>query len=225
MNLYLLAVSARVLFVAMLIILIAVALLFGFIVFMILKMHKKRDLAETGNVKNMLARRESQIVVDILRNEHDDVLRAELVGKLRRVKMAQMLIDELIKEEEGIINEIEAEENPKKAARAAENESTHKPAQHPVRNGQRPAQRPAGMSGANGGAAQRPAQNHAQKPVQNTEELSVQQPAQDAKEVPAEPVEKAAGKTGKAKSATAKKSASSLDYNFDDSLSDNKNEG
>ena len=177
MSIGLLVVSAHTLFIIMLLTMIVVALLFGFMVFMLLRMRKKENLSDADNVKGMLARRESSIVVEIMRNEKDEVKRTELVGKLRRVKMAQMLIDELIREEEGILKEIDAEENSKKAHVKDDAENAAKPAQHDGAPKARPVQqggpvqrkvppRPRDMSSVNGVPAQRPVQRPVQNPAQ-----------------------------------------------------------
>ena len=190
MGVCLLAMSARAALVLLLIVLIVMALLFGFMVFMLLKLRSKNNLSDAYNVRNMLARRESQIVEDILKSEHDDVKRTELVGKLRRVKMAEMLIDELIRDEEGILKEIDAEEKAKKAsAKAAPQPSVNvtaaakaKPANAAGNTAQKPnlPPKPKDMSAANGNAAQKPVQRPVQKPAEKTVgevKTSAEQPA------------------------------------------------
>lgn len=111
MSMFLLAASARGLFIAMLIVMIVVSLLFGFIVFMLLKPAKKQpEAVDPNNVRNMLARRETQLTVELMSNKDDEAKRAELVNKLRRVKSAQMLVDELVEEEKAIVGATDAEE-------------------------------------------------------------------------------------------------------------------
>ena len=134
-------------FIAMLIIMIIVSLLFGFVVFVLLKTGKKGDDADAGNVKQLLARRESKLVMDAMKC-NDDEKKAELLNKLRRVRSAQMVIDELLKEEKAINDSIEAEELARKRARAAEKKARKEaeksekkaPAEAPVVKGGKPAQ-------------------------------------------------------------------------------------
>lgn len=138
MGLYLLAAPVRVMFIAMLIIMIIVTLLFGYIVFMILKT-KKSDATSSPDVKQLLVRRESRLVAEIMATKGDDEKKNELLGKLRKVKSAQMVVDELLKEEAELSESIEAEEKAKKnRSRDYDEEPVRRPAQRP--NGQRPAQ-------------------------------------------------------------------------------------
>lgn len=134
MSLYLLAASARGLFIAMLIIMIVVSLLFGFIVFMALKPAKKApEAVDANNVRKMLARRETQLTVELMNNKQDEAKRNELVNKLRRVKSAEQLVDELLEEEKAIVGATEAEEKERVKKPAAEKSGKPKNTQKPAK--------------------------------------------------------------------------------------------
>ena len=131
MGIYLLAASARGLFIAMLIIMIVVSLLFGFIVFMLLKpVNKQPEAVDANNVRKMLTRRETQLTVELMNNKDNEAKRTELVNKLRRVKSAEQLVDELVEEEKAIIGATEAEEKDRKIHH--EKGESHKPAHKPA---------------------------------------------------------------------------------------------
>lgn len=188
----LLGITARAVLYTMLGVILVVMILFGLMLYLLLKTKKKSDSVD-NNIRYLLARRESQIVVEIMQCEHDDVKRAELVGKLRRVKMAEMLIEELIKEEQGIVSAVEAEENakrkhPEKAAAPA-NKPPVPPAGRP--DEPRPAVKPEDMSKVNVNGAPRPVG----QPVQRPAGQPMQRPGQPPVQRPAGPVQSAQAPT------------------------------
>ena len=176
MSIYSLAASARGMFIAMLIIMIVVSLLFGFVVFVLFKTGKKGDAYDADNVKRLLAVRESKLVVEIMACKDNEEKKNELTMKLRRVRSAMTLIDELLKEEKAMSDAIEAEEKAKKKSYAEKGE---KPAAYAdVKQPERkpPVERPA----ANGGAtpAHQPAPQFAHQPA----EEKVKKPEKQQKE-------------------------------------------
>ncbi len=116
MGLYLLATSARGLFVGMLIVMIIVSLLFGFIVFMLLKPVKKPpEAVSSDNIRSLITHRETQLTVELMSSQDDEKKRTDLMGKLRRLKAAEQVVDELIEEEKAISGESESREKERKA--------------------------------------------------------------------------------------------------------------
>lgn len=184
MNIVLLAISARGLFIAMLIIMIVVSLLFGFIIFMALRPVKKPpEAVDASNIRKLLIRRETQITVELMQTKDDEAKRSELLNKLRRVKSAEQLVDELVEEEKAIEGATEAEE----AARAKKKGGEKKPAQKgkPVGAKRPPAPRP----DREGEAA---AAQDGEKPRPSAEKPRAPRPPRDANEPakPAKPVKK-----------------------------------
>lgn len=120
MSFALLASATRGLFIAMLIIMIVVSFLFALIVFIALRPVKKPpEEVDPNNVKSMLTRRESNLLMELMQLKDDEPKRAELINKLRRVKSAQALVDELI-EEEKAINQASEEDEENRSKRKAE---------------------------------------------------------------------------------------------------------
>lgn len=167
MGIFLLAASARGLFIAMLIIMIIVSLLFGFIVFMMLKPVKKPpEAVDPNNVRQLLAHRETQLTVELMNNKGDEAKKTELINKLRRVKSAQLLIDELVDEDKKIVGEVEAEEKERakkpRAEKAAPAPSEKpapkkKPAAKPVPKEEKPAEDAQPATQAQAAPAEKPA--------------------------------------------------------------------
>lgn len=111
MSFALLASATRGLFIAMLIIMIVVSCLFALIVFIALRPVKKPpEEVDPNNVKSMLSRRESNLLMELMQTKDNETKRSELINKLRRVKSAQALVDELIDEEKAINKASEEEE-------------------------------------------------------------------------------------------------------------------
>lgn len=121
MSFALLASATRGLFIAMLVIMIVVSVLFGLIVFIALRPVKKPpEEVDPNNVKSMLTRREANLLQELMATKDDEAKRTELINKLRRVKSAQALVDELIAEEEAINKASEEDEENRKQRRAEE---------------------------------------------------------------------------------------------------------
>ena len=74
----------------------------------------------------MLTRRESNLLLELMACKDDEAKKSELINKLRRVKSAMALVDELIEEEKAIEQASEEDENNRKKRRAEE--ASKKPA-------------------------------------------------------------------------------------------------
>ncbi len=137
MGFALLASATRGLFIAMLIIMIVVSALFALIVFIALRPVKKPpEEVDPNNVRSMLTRRESNLLLELMACKDDEAKKSELINKLRRVKSAMALVDELIEEEKAIEQASEEDENNRKKRRAEE--ASKKPAvkrSAPTKNG------------------------------------------------------------------------------------------
>ena len=97
MGFALLASATRGLFIAMLIIMIVVSALFALIVFIALRPVKKPpEEVDPNNVISMLTSRESNLLLELMACKDDEAKKSELINKLRRVKSAMALVDELI---------------------------------------------------------------------------------------------------------------------------------
>lgn len=103
MRINLLAGSAIGLFIGLLVIMIIVVLLFGFLIFLLFRQSRQpSDYSDASNVKKLLAQRETQLTVEVMNVKDDEAKKTELVHKLRRVKSAQLLVDELLAEEKAL---------------------------------------------------------------------------------------------------------------------------
>lgn len=124
----LLAISARTVLTIALVIMILVSLLFGFILFMILKSSKKKDnhAQQQPNILQLLARQESHLNEELAKGNLDEEKSTALNTRLRRVKSAQALIDELTKEHEA---------HAQAKATEVHHSPEHKPAGAPAANG------------------------------------------------------------------------------------------
>ena len=90
-------------FVGLLIVMIVVTALFAFILWIALKPIKKDELDDSSSARKALARRETELTVALLKllnKESDEGKRAELENKLREVKAAEKLVNELMGEDE-----------------------------------------------------------------------------------------------------------------------------
>ena len=138
MGMYLLASPARTLLVIALVIMVVVCLLFGFIVFMMFKNRKEADKLTVEELMQKLARRESKLNAEFAAAK-TEARKNEVTIRLRRVKTAISLIDEIVKEEQAKAA-AKKEDGARKSA-----PNGQRPAQK-GQNGQHPAHRPADMS-------------------------------------------------------------------------------
>lgn len=101
MSIYSLAISARLTLTIMLVVIIILTLMFGFMLFTLLKRAKK-DKEETPpvDVIHMLERHETHLAAEIEKMQDDDAKKEALTLKHRRIQAARHLIDEMIKEDE-----------------------------------------------------------------------------------------------------------------------------
>ena len=161
MSIALLAISSRAILIVMLIVLILLALVFGFMLYMILNAKKRQQVAiSSKNVMYLLEKHEQQLVAEIEKGNPSEEKKTELMNKLRRAKSAQMLVEELVKEHEGVAQgAAQPAQKPAQPAQGAA-QPAQKPAQ-PAQNPAQPAQNPAAQP------AQKPVANPAAKPVQN----------------------------------------------------------
>ena len=158
----LLAISARTVLTIALVIMILVSLLFGFILFMILKSSKKKDnhTQQQPNILQLLARHESHLNEELAKGNLDEEKSTALNTRLRRVKSAQALIDELTKEHEA---------HAQAKATEVHHSPEHKPAGAPVANGgaehAHPAPNAPHPTGNPAPSAPHPTGNPVQRPV------------------------------------------------------------
>ena len=146
-------------FVGLLIVMIVVTALFAFILWIALKPIKKDELDDSSSAKKALARRETELTVALLKllnKESDEGKRAELENKLREVKAAEKLVNELMGEDEPAAKPAKPVKPVKPAPKAA------KPAAAPVQQAAKPA-KPAAQSAAKPVA--KPAAKPAEKPA------------------------------------------------------------
>ena len=146
-------------FVGLLIVMIVVTALFAFILWIALKPIKKDELDDSSSAKKALARRETELTVALLKllnKESDEGKRAELENKLREVKAAEKLVNELMGEDEPAAKPAKPVKPVKPAPKAA------KPAAAPVQQAAKPA-KPAAQSAAKPLA--KPAAKPAEKPA------------------------------------------------------------
>lgn len=194
MGFALLASATRGLFIAMLIIMIVVSALFALIVFIALRPVKKPpEEVDPNNVRSMLTRRESNLLLELMACKDDEAKKSELINKLRRVKSAMALVDELIEEEKAIEQASEEDENNRKKRRAEE--ASKKPAvkrSAPTKNGAPKSAKPQNGTQPRHKPVQkkqdplefRPSQEPAQAPVkaENSEQSPVPEKAQETGE-------------------------------------------
>lgn len=121
MGIALLASTTKSLFITMLVVMVIICFIFAFIVFIALKPVKKPpEEVDPNNVKSMLSRRESNLLLELMQTKDNEAKRAELINKIRRVKSAQALVDELIEEEKAINLASEEDEANRKKRRSEE---------------------------------------------------------------------------------------------------------
>ena len=130
MNINLLAGSAMGMFAGMLVIMIVVTLLFGFIFYIVFKQTKiSPEATNVFNVKKMLSRRITQLTIELVDNKNDEGKKTELINRLRRVKSAEALVDELIEEERAISGLGDEEEDKRKRRNGGDGKGCAVPAQ------------------------------------------------------------------------------------------------
>lgn len=177
-------------FVGLLIVMIVVTALFAFILWIALKPIKKDELDDSSSARKALARRETELTVALLKllnKESDEGKRAELENKLREVKAAEKLVNELMGEDEPAAKPAKPVKPVKPAPKAA------KPAAAPVQQAAKPA-KPAAQPAAKPAAAPvqqavKPAKPAAQ-PAAKPAAAPAQQAAKPAaKPAPAKPAE------------------------------------
>ncbi len=78
---------------------VVVALCIGFAVLMILKPIKIKKTIEADAVKKELYRRETELVVKIITEKAEGEKREELINSLRRVRSAETIVEEIIRNE------------------------------------------------------------------------------------------------------------------------------
>lgn len=162
-------------FAALLVIMIFITILFGIIVFIALKPIKKEKSGDNASTKKLLSRREAELTIELMNNEGDKKTKEDLIDKLRRVKAAEEVVDELVKEEKAVADELDAEDAKKKGKK-------------PVKK------RPAGQR-PNGVKSQKPPQN--KKP---SKEFKPQVDLDQPEEKKAEPAKAEEAKAEDAKS-------------------------
>ena len=181
MGLAMLLSSAYGWFVGLLIVMIVVTALFAFILWIALKPIKKDELDDSSSARKALARRETELTVALLKllnKESDEGKRAELENKLREVKAAEKLVNELMGEDEPAAKPAKPVKPVKPAPKAA------KPAAAPAQQAAKPA---------------KPAAQPAAKPVAKPAAKPAEKPA--ATPAPAKPAAKPAEKPAPAKPA------------------------
>lgn len=155
-------------FVGLLIVMIVVTALFAFILWIALKPIKKDELDDSSSARKALARRETELTVALLKllnKESDEGKRAELENKLREVKAAEKLVNELMGEDEPAAKPAKPAKPVKPAPKAAKPAAA--PAQQavkPAKPAEKPAAKPAPAKPAPQPAA-KPAAKPAEKPA------------------------------------------------------------
>ena len=130
MSIYSLAISARATLTVMLVVIILLTLLFGAMLFMILKNSKKSKTETPGvDVMHMLERHDAHLSAEIEKVKGDDAKKEALSLKQRRIQAAKHLIDEMIKEDEARAAAIAAKRK-EQAAAARQNAAQPKPEAH-----------------------------------------------------------------------------------------------
>lgn len=87
-------------FAGLLTVMVIVTALFALILVIALKPIKKDELDDSSSAKKALGRRETELTIELLKKQNDAKARAELEGKLREVKAAEKLVEELVPEPE-----------------------------------------------------------------------------------------------------------------------------
>lgn len=167
-------------FVGLLIVMIVVTALFAFILWIALKPIKKDELDDSSSARKALARRETELTVALLKllnKESDEGKRAELENKLREVKAAEKLVNELMGEDEPAAKPAKPAKPVKPAPKAA------KPAAAPAQQAAKPV-KPAAQPAAKPAPA-KPAPQPAAKPAAKPAEKPVAKPAAKPAEKPA----------------------------------------
>ena len=130
--------------IVMLVVVAVLTLLFGCMLFMILNFSKKKGGNAQNDVMYMLERHETHLAAEIEKCS-DDEKKESLNIKLRRIKAAQHLIEEMKKEDEARAAAIAAKRKSEKEAAAAKNSAAapapeQKSAEKPAQNAEKPAQ-------------------------------------------------------------------------------------
>ena len=143
------------LFVGLIIVVLAVVgLCVAFSVTLYLKTIKVKKTLDADNIKKELHRRETEAVIALVKESPDSSKREALINELRRIKSAEVLVDEIIKSEKA---EYGIEEH-------------HPVPPRPVPNGQ-PRPVPNGQP--------RPVPNGQPRPVPNGQPAPAEKPAED----------------------------------------------
>lgn len=156
-------------FVGLLIVMIVVTALFAFILWIALKPIKKDELDDSSSARKALARRETELTVALLKllnKESDEGKRAELENKLREVKAAEKLVNELMGEDEPAAKPAKPVKPVKPAPKAAKPAAT--PAQQaakPAKPAAQPAAKPAAAPAQQAAKHAKPAAKPAEKPA------------------------------------------------------------
>ncbi len=156
-------------FVGLLIVMIVVTALFAFILWIALKPIKKDELDDSSSAKKALARRETELTVALLKllnKESDEGKRAELENKLREVKAAEKLVNELMGEDEPAAKPAKPVKSAQPAPKAAKPaKPAAQPAAKPVaKSAAKPAEKPA-TTPAPAKPAEKPVAKPAAKPA------------------------------------------------------------
>ena len=187
--------SANGWFAGLLVVMIVITVLFALILWMTLKPVKKEDYNSASATKKALERREGELtaaLLELLNKESDEKKREELERKLREVKSAQKLVNELTAEE----------------VKASKPAKAKPETNAPVRTEARPAVKPAPNGTAH---AARPAPAAERKPAPSeparTEAKPAARPAPSGTAPAARPVPAAEHKPAPSEPAPAKTEA------------------
>lgn len=158
-------------FAGLLTVMVIVTGLFALILFIALKPIKKDQLDDSSSARKALGRRETELTIELLNKQNDPKSRAVLEGKLREVKSAERLVDELMTEDEAAVTKPDGEKANKPAPKA--NPAQAKPVQ-PAK----PAEEKKAAPAAN------PAQAKPAPQAKPAEEKKAEQPAKAASDKP-----------------------------------------
>ena len=146
-----------------------------------IKSTKVKQTLDADVIRKELYRRETELVIQIFKDKPDASKREALIGELRRIKSAEMLVEEIVKNEKaerGITDQHSDKKkgNPPQGGQAKPENGEKGPAPAPAPQGaNRPAPAPA-PQGANrpapapapqGGDRPAPAQKPAEKPTED----------------------------------------------------------
>ena len=198
--------SANGWFAGLLVVMIVITVLFALILWMTLKPVKKEDYNSASATKKALERREGELtaaLLELLNKESDEKKREELERKLREVKSAQKLVNELTAEEVKASKPAKAKPETNAPVR-----TEARPAVKPAPNGTAHAARPAPSGTAH---AARPAPAAERKPAPSeparTEAKPAARPAPSGTAPAARPVPAAEHKPAPSEPAPAKTEA------------------